>query len=1058
MSTVCHNPENALKRADALLELGKQDEAIDCLYDILKNRKQRLFKYTHETTINKLLEICVERKLSGLAKDGLYLYRIICQGINIKSWEDAVKRLLFVVENKVQTIVEELQATHIDIKFLDRAVTPESLMKIFKYDENMPKLNQALLLPWIKFMWECYRICLELLRNTQTENFYHFIVQSAFKFCLKYYRKNEFRKLCNLLRIHINYLQKRNVQLFTNINNSETTTLYLETGILELDTALELELWHEAFKAIEDIHLLMNFGKKPTNSKAIAIYYEKLSQVFWKADNILYHAAALLRYFLIFREVKKNFSSEMAALSSRVVLAVLSIPFDPSNSLIDLVAENDLTVIEKKHRLLSSLLNISNKPTRKTLIKELKQCYILQSSPQNIQNLFNALENEVDPLNISNKLTNFTNSITEMENHTILEQYFSPIFKVSTVRLLSQISKIYETMTLNKFFSLVPFTDTFFVEQLIVDSARKYNILVKIDHVHQCLRFNNGSNLFQNKNSLEGPELYQLPENQTLDYLSHIHTGLKSICKLIRPEDFKLQNAATTLKVKEQYLLKRNSDRKCIFERKRMIEKHKEMLENLRLRKEEQERQLFLEKQLKHEAAEKERLIKEAEKRAYQRRVLQEEEIKKQMLHEKMEYLKKSEFGQIIEKLDLNELANVDPEKLLSKHIEQIKREKEIFLSRLRKQERKINHMERAKRIEEIPFLELQYQEEKVKNRNMWEQDENRRVQKFYLEQSRAMENKERILTMKDDLNEFIEKVKERNAFEYENNYKIFLHNLEEERQKRLLERKEQRKTERRNSWLEEQKERPRKRKDMQFKSKDHDDSLSNSRSFGERYLSTSTKLEYSKEFQNYTPSHRRYYQTKLNRTPNQESDSPTKPTKDRIIMSELDYSPKSYSSRIGSSPCKKLQPKYQILKRNQNAFADDRNLRVFPTPSRQERFNSRYEGIGLKKSLPENSEYLNTFSVLTIPNALPINFPRNFVHQESKDLCRRKSESKNNFSDAQRREMEYDRGRYSLEETFYGERNRDDIDEKLKFDKSRSCTPWAKLNRKDKPQKNDET
>ncbi|GIZ00031.1 hypothetical protein CEXT_224921 [Caerostris extrusa] len=57
MSTVCHNPENALKRADALLELGKQDETIECLYDILKNRKQRLFKYTHETTINKLLEI-----------------------------------------------------------------------------------------------------------------------------------------------------------------------------------------------------------------------------------------------------------------------------------------------------------------------------------------------------------------------------------------------------------------------------------------------------------------------------------------------------------------------------------------------------------------------------------------------------------------------------------------------------------------------------------------------------------------------------------------------------------------------------------------------------------------------------------------------------------------------------------------------------------------------------------------------------------------------------------------------------------------------------------------
>ena len=43
--------------------------------------------------------------------------------------------------------------------------------------------------------------CLELLRtNSRVERLYHNIGQQAFKFCLKYQRKTEFRKLCDKLR------------------------------------------------------------------------------------------------------------------------------------------------------------------------------------------------------------------------------------------------------------------------------------------------------------------------------------------------------------------------------------------------------------------------------------------------------------------------------------------------------------------------------------------------------------------------------------------------------------------------------------------------------------------------------------------------------------------------------------------------------------------------------------------------------------------------------------------------------------------------------------------
>ncbi|GFR21954.1 eukaryotic translation initiation factor 3 subunit A [Trichonephila clavata] len=913
--------------------------------------------------------MCVERRFSGVAKDGLFLYRIICQGVNIKSWEDAVKNLLFLVENKIESCLKELQMPLTNFNSLDRTLTHESLMKLSNSEEVNINFNKIILLTWIKFMWECYRICLELLRNSQTEKIYHYIVRKAFKFCLKYFRKTEFRKLCNLLRIHIGHLQKRYSQLFANICDSEVNVLCLETGILELDTALELELWSEAFKAVEDIHLLINFVKKP-NSKAMAIYYEKLSLVFWKANDLLYHAAALFRFFLLSRDVKKNFSHEISALSSRVVLAVLSTPFAANNPTIDLVVENDLSLIEKKHRLLSSLLNFPNKPTRTTLIKEIKRYNILQASPPEIQNLFHMLENEVDPLNISTKLLHFTNALNEIGNPVALNQYLAPLFNVSTIRLLSQLSKIYETITLNKLMSLVPFEDKCFVERLIIESARRYDIPVRIDHIHQCLRFNYGLNLFLNKNALDGPETDQLPENQNVNYLSQLHLSLNKVNQFIRPNDLKLKNNATLIKLKEQYLLEQNADRKRILERKKMIERHKEMLESIRLKKEEEERKMIIEKQLKHEAVERERLLKEAKERAYQKQILQEEEIKRQIFQEKMETLKRSELGQIIEKLELNELTQVDPESLLTKHIEYVKREKKEFLRRLRKQEKTIFHMERAKRMEEIPLLKLEYEKEKVEGRERWENDEKCRIQKFCEERSHILQNRNRMLAMKDDLAEFIKRVKERTRSEHEQNLESFFQNLEKEREKRLLERAMQRKIQRRNAWIQDQNLQFKKKKEPKRFNRNHTQEAANSsKTVRENSPTKFSRHEYTQESQykfnrslSYIEHQNRLYKSNSKN----EAKSPTKYT--RVKTSACNNQPmKGYNlqkpviCKNSDSSTQNIQPRYQILKRDE--ISSGRTLKEYSVSSWQKRTNSSCDIVYVNKSNCDFSRFPSTLT-----------------------------------------------------------------------------------------------
>lgn len=54
----------------------------------------------------------------------------------------------------------------------------------------------------------------------------------------------------------------------------------------------------------------MNISKKQPLPKTMANYYQKLSMVFWKAGNQLFHAASLLKLFQLSREMKKNITSE----------------------------------------------------------------------------------------------------------------------------------------------------------------------------------------------------------------------------------------------------------------------------------------------------------------------------------------------------------------------------------------------------------------------------------------------------------------------------------------------------------------------------------------------------------------------------------------------------------------------------------------------------------------------------------------------------------------------------------------------------------------------------
>lgn len=68
--------------------------------------------------------------------------------------------------------------------------------------------------------------------------------QQAFNFCLRYQRKNEFRRLSDILRNHLTNLGKYpNQPQSINLNNAETLQVHLDTRFTQLNVATELELW-----------------------------------------------------------------------------------------------------------------------------------------------------------------------------------------------------------------------------------------------------------------------------------------------------------------------------------------------------------------------------------------------------------------------------------------------------------------------------------------------------------------------------------------------------------------------------------------------------------------------------------------------------------------------------------------------------------------------------------------------------------------------------------------------------------------------------------------------
>ncbi len=140
--------------------------------------------------------------------------------------------------------------------------------------------------PWLKFLWDSYRTVLDILRNNvKLEALYQDAACRAFLFCRTYKRPTEFRRMAEILRLHLAAQSKHIATMQQGLPvvatgdgatgsgagaasaaEGDTLMLHLHTRFLQLDTAIALELWHEAYRSVEDVHGLLSLSRKPLDS------------------------------------------------------------------------------------------------------------------------------------------------------------------------------------------------------------------------------------------------------------------------------------------------------------------------------------------------------------------------------------------------------------------------------------------------------------------------------------------------------------------------------------------------------------------------------------------------------------------------------------------------------------------------------------------------------------------------------------------------------------------------------------------------------------------------
>lgn len=221
-------------------------------------------------------------------------------------------------------------------------------------------------------------------------------------------------------------------------------------------------------------------------------------------------------------------------------------------------------------------LDLSTVPTRASLIADLTTSRVQSIIPQELLTLYEALETDFRPLNLTEKIQPALKCISEREDLAI---YMEPLQEVVVSKTLLQLAQVYRTLHFDQLARLCPFYDPLTLERCVVELIYNLELPMRVDHRRNAIIFDVyidlGISQRDYSSGLTGGD-------QVSRQLTVFTQALQSVAELLN-----LSESSTRCRDKmvKEYVQTAKEEHRAMLERVPLIEERKEHLEQMQREK-----------------------------------------------------------------------------------------------------------------------------------------------------------------------------------------------------------------------------------------------------------------------------------------------------------------------------------------------------------------------------------------------------------------------------------------------------------------------------------------